>query len=53
MKTKFLKVLHIFGLDALILRLFEKLLADLNKKFQALQEAFSGILCCQAIATAL
>lgn len=52
MKMKLCKVLHFFGLDVLLIKLFEKLVAALNKKLLALQEAFEDFLgphqnCCE------
>jgi hypothetical protein len=44
MKMKLCKVLHLFGLDALLIRLLEKLVTALNKKLSALQAAFKDFL---------
>ena len=51
MKIKLCKVLHLFGLDALLLKLFEKLLAGLNKKYTAFKAVCDCFLCCHATAT--
>ena len=51
MKEFLYKVLHVFNLDVLLLRLFEKLLAGLNKKYTAFQNAHTRFLCCHATAT--
>ena len=44
MKKKLCKVLHIFGLDALLVRLLEKLVTALNKKLAAVKEDFKDFL---------
>ena len=44
MKMKLCKVLHLFGLDALLVRLLEKLVTALNKKLTAAKEAFKDFL---------
>ena len=51
MKEFLYKVLHVFNLDVLLMRLFEKLLAGLNKKYTAFQNARARFLCCHATAT--
>lgn len=47
MKTKFEKLMHLFGLDALLLGLFEKLALGLIKKMsewtQSLQRSLSRV----------
>jgi hypothetical protein len=44
MKVKFCKVLHLFGLDVLLIRLLEKLVTALNKKLSAIKDVFDGFL---------
>ena len=44
MKKKLCKVLHIFGFDALLVRLLEKLVSALNKKLAAVKEQFKDFL---------
>ena len=44
MKMKFYKVLHLFGLDALLIKLLEKLVTALNKKLDAAKAAFVDFL---------
>ena len=39
MKAKVIMLLHLFGLDVLLLGLFEKLLLGLSKKLAALKNA--------------
>jgi hypothetical protein len=51
MKVKLLKVLHLFGIDVLLLGLLEKLALSLTKKHQALQEALECFVCCRITAT--
>ena len=49
---KFLKVLHLFGLDVLLLKAFEKLVTGLTKKYEAYKTACECFLCRYATATA-
>jgi hypothetical protein len=51
MKVKLLKVLHLFGIDVLLLGLLEKLALGLTKKHQALQEALERFVCRRITAT--
>ena len=51
MKVKLLKVLHVFGLDVLLLGLLEKLAASLTKKHEALKGAMECFVGCRAPAT--
>ena len=44
MKMKLCKVLHLFGLDVLLIRLLEKLVSALSKKLFTLQAAFKEFL---------
>ena len=44
MKKKLCKVLHIFGFDALLVRLLEKLVTALNKKLATVKEQFKDFL---------
>lgn len=46
MKLKLCKVLHLFGLDVLLIRLLEKLVTALNKKLSALKGVFDDFLGC-------
>ena len=46
MKMKLYKVLHLFGLDVLLIRLLEKLVNALNKKLSAVKESFDRFLGC-------
>lgn len=46
MKMKVLKLLHFFGLDALLIKLLEKLVSALNKKLSKTKEIFEGFLTC-------
>ncbi len=43
---KLFKVLHFFGLDALLVRAFEKLVTALNKKLSAIKADFDYFLGC-------
>ncbi len=47
MKMKVLKLLHFFGLDALLIKLLEKLVSALNKKLSKTKEIFEGFLTCR------
>ena len=51
MKAKVLKVLHVFGLDVLLLGLLEKLAISLTKKHQSLKVAMDCFVCCRITAT--
>jgi hypothetical protein len=51
MKVKLLKVLHVFGLDVLLLGLLGKLAASLTKKHQSLQAAMECFVGCRVSAT--
>lgn len=51
MKVKLLKVLHVFGLDVLLLGLLEKLAASLTKKHKSLKTAMECFVCCRITAT--
>ena len=51
MKAKLMKVLHLFGLDVLLLRLLEKLALSLTKKHLALKKALECYVCCRITAT--
>lgn len=44
MKEKLLKVLHLFGLDALLWGLFEKITRGLTKKLKELKNAVANFL---------
>ena len=46
MKMKLCKVLHLFGLDVLLIRIFEKLVTALNKKLSAIKGLFDEFLGC-------
>ena len=46
MKVKLCKVLHLFGLDTLFIRLLETLVTALNKKLSAIKGAFDYFLSC-------
>ena len=46
MKLKLCKVLHLFSLDVLLIRLLEKLVTALNKKLSALKGVFDDFLGC-------
>lgn len=46
MKVKLYKVLHLFGLDTLLIRLLETLVTALNKKLSAIKSAFDYFLSC-------
>ena len=46
MKVKLCKVLHLLGLDALLIRLLEKLVTALNKKLSAIKGSFDYFLGC-------
>ena len=46
MKMKMCKGLHLFGLDVLLIRLFEKLVTALNKKLSAIKDTFDVFLGC-------
>ena len=51
MKAKLMKVLHVFGLDVLLLGLLEKLVASLTKKHYSLKMAMECFVCCHVTAT--
>ena len=51
MKAKLLKVMHVFGLDVLLLGLLEKLAASLTKKHLTLKMAIECFVCCRITAT--
>ena len=51
MKVTLLKVLHVFGLDVLLLGLLEKLVACLTKKHDTLKLAMDCFVCCHITAT--
>lgn len=51
MKVKLLKVLHVFGLDVLLLGLLEKLAACLTKLHLSLKAAMECFVCCRIPAT--
>ena len=51
MKVKLLKVLHVFGLDVLLLGLLGKLAACLTQKHQSLKLAMECFVCCCVTAT--
>ena len=51
MKAKLMKVLHVFGLDVLLLGLLEKLVASLTKKHCTLKMAMECFVCCHVTAT--
>ncbi|MBQ7912746.1 MAG: hypothetical protein IJ308_03255 [Clostridia bacterium] len=47
MKMKLCKLLHFLGLDALLMKLLERLVAALNKKLSKMKEIFEGFLTCR------
>ena len=51
MKVKLMKVLHVFGLDVLLLGLLEKLVASLTKKHETLKTVIDCFVCCHISAT--
>ena len=51
MKVQLLKVLHVFGLDVLLLGLLEKLATSLTKKHDSLKMAIDCFICCRITAT--
>ena len=51
MKAKLMKVLHVFGLDVLLLGLLEKLVASLTNKHNTLKMAIDCFVCCHITAT--
>ena len=51
MKAKLIKVMHVFGLDVLLLGLLEKLAACLTKKHHSLKMAIECFVCCRITAT--
>ena len=51
MKGKLFQVLRLFGLDVLLLGLFEKLAASLTKKHKSLKTAMECFVCCRITAT--
>ena len=44
MKMKFYRVLHLFGLDALLIKALEKLVTALNKKLDEVKGTFVNFL---------
>ena len=46
MKMKLCKVLHLFGIDVLLIRMLEKLVTALNKKLSAIKDLFDKLLGC-------
>ena len=44
MKMKLCKVLHLFGIDILLIRMLEKLVTALNKKLSAIKDLFDKFL---------
>ena len=44
MKMKLCKVLHLFGIDVLLIRMLEKLVTALNKKLSAIKDLFDKFL---------
>ena len=51
MKVKLLKILHLFGIDVLLLGLLEKLAISLTKLHEALCSAVECFVCCRNTAT--
>jgi len=51
MKVKLLKILHLLGIDVLLLGLLEKLAVSLTKLHEALRSAVECFVCCRNTAT--